>query len=428
MPMDPEQIDAMKSWLAVARKQPMNFGLCIGKQPQSTVLVMHRTKNPDSLGLQAKKEGDTGRIAVGTLEVQGKVLTLRCEGDPPAGLAKRTKQFLKSVDLKMNVCVADADGNILEEDREEDDDPGEPDAAGDGAAPGTEQPGDAPADADQLKWDAARGRFAAAVASAVQRGTGAVDKISAVWNFAVGKADTGNFAAALSALRPLGELLQAAAAPAMAEPAPSAADPDAARWAAAKEVLAPLVAAALQAGGPGSDRIGAAWTLALTRADAGDVQTALKASQALVAALRQLSGPVTGSLNRLAQLRGEWLVVRAAAVRGVGRLKQAIVDLYDGFPGVEQDLAAAQMRLDAIFATLGPDLDNQLARVIAETDATRRAPLVDAARSTLRAHAAFVMGDPVFKEIDGNEVMPSIWVADPIRQKLAEVTATISSL
>jgi hypothetical protein len=421
MPMNPEHIEAMKALLAVARKRPLNFGLCIGKQPEGTILEMHRTKNPDALGLLAKKSGETGRIAIGTLEVKGKIVTLSCAEDPPAGLAKRTKQFFKFVDMKMNVRVADAEGNVLDEDVDDDE-----------AQEAEAQDVDA-VDANQLKWESSRGAFAGAVAKAAERGTGPVDKISAVWNFAVGKADAGDFAAALGALRPLSDLLKAAAQDAgtvaptsAADPTPV--DPDAARWASAKEMLAPMVAAALQSGGAAADKINAAWNLALTRAAAGDIQTALKASETLATALRQMSGAAPVPLDRLEKLRGEWQAVRDTAARDVDRLKTAITDFYDGFPGVEQDLMAAQKRLDTIFATLGPELDQQLAQVIAETDATRRKPLIDTARNTVRGHAAYVIGDPVFKEIDGNEILPSIVVADPIRRKLAEVSALISTL
>jgi hypothetical protein len=433
MPMNPEQIEAMKALIAVARKRPLNFGLCIGKQPEGTILEMHRTKNPDALGLLAKKSGETGRIAIGTLEVKGKIVTLSCAEDPPAGLAKRTKQFFKFVDMKMNVRVADAEGNVLDEDVDDDGGPDEAGAAADDEAQEAETQDVDAVDANQLKWESSRGAFAGAVAKAAERGIGPVDKISAVWNFAVGKADAGDFSAALGALRPLSDLLKAAAqdagtvAPTSASD-PTPVDPDAARWASAKEMLAPMVAAAIESGGAAADKINAAWNLALTRAAAGDIQTALKASQTLATALRQMSGAAPVPLDRLEKLRGEWQAVRDTAARDVDRLKTAITDFYDGFPGVEQDLMAAQKRLDTIFATLGPELDQQLAQVIAEPDATRRKPLIDTARNTVRGHAAYVMGDPVFKEIDGNEILPSIVVADPIRRKLAEVSALISTL
>lgn len=435
MPMNAEQIEEMKSLIGVARKRPLNFGLCIGKQPEGTVLEMHRVKNPETLGLLAKKSGETGKIAVGTLAVKGKIVTLSCAEDPPAGLAKRTKQFLKFFDLKMNVRVADTEGTVLDEDVDDDGGPEEADAAAVdmATADGATEDGAAEEDAihpDQLKWESSRGPFAAAVAKAAERGTGPVDKIAAVWNFALGKADAGEFSAALGALRPLSDLLKAAAAQdgGAVPPAAAPVDPDVARWAAAKELLGPMIAAALQSGGAAAERIGAAWNLALARAAAGEIQTALKAAQTLAAALRQMSGAATGPLDRLEKLRGEWQAVRDAAARDVARLKTAIMDFYDGFPGIEQDLQAAQRRLDTIVATLGPELDQQLARVVAETDAARRKPLIDAARNTVRGHAVFVTSDPVFKEIDGNEILPSTVIADPIRRKLAEVSALISTL
>lgn len=120
MPLDADQIEELKALIAVARKRDVNFGLCLGKKPEGTVLELHRLKAPDILARTAKKAGETTKVASGTLSVKGKVMTLMCAEDPPKGSAKMAKLFLKGIGLKMAVRIADASGTLLEEDIDED--------------------------------------------------------------------------------------------------------------------------------------------------------------------------------------------------------------------------------------------------------------------------------------------------------------------
>ncbi|NKB15863.1 MAG: hypothetical protein HC774_01400, partial [Sphingomonadales bacterium] len=122
MPLDKSATDELKANIAFARKRELAFGLCIGKAAETTVLVCHKTKAPDAMGRQAKKDGETAKVACGMMTVEGKNLNLSCEGDVPSGLARKTREMLKIVGLKLKVRILDAAGNAIEEDGDEEED------------------------------------------------------------------------------------------------------------------------------------------------------------------------------------------------------------------------------------------------------------------------------------------------------------------
>lgn len=145
--MNQQEADEFKALLPVSRKSPLNFGLALGKKPASTAMVLHRTKAPDILLRAAKKMDDVqpAKSTCGTVSTDGKIVSLSCEIEPPAGLARQCKQFLSAVGLKFKVRVLDAGGNVLDEDGEDDED----------AAPGNR--GQVDLQKLRLVWDTARG-------------------------------------------------------------------------------------------------------------------------------------------------------------------------------------------------------------------------------------------------------------------------------
>ncbi len=122
MPMTPDELSELKSLIAAARKKPLNFGLCIGKKPDSLIFYLHRKKSPDILMRLAKKAGDTSKVAMGTASVSGKKLTLTIIGDPPSGMAKRTKVFLSAIKMPFKVELLNESGGLIESDGDDDED------------------------------------------------------------------------------------------------------------------------------------------------------------------------------------------------------------------------------------------------------------------------------------------------------------------
>ena len=231
MPLTEDEISELGAMIAVARKRDVSFGLCLGKKPEATILEMHRMKAPDILERQARKAGETAKSACGMASVTGKVLTLKCIEPPPAGLVKPLKAFLKAIEQPMKVCIADADGNLLEEDADEDEE---------GEASSTEPPTEAQDDPDKARWQALRDEMGRRVEAAMP-GAAEPDKMRKVWDYAQAKAEAGDFAAALGALKPLAALMAAQGGTPQAEPA--APDPNEAALAAMLAAIKEFIAA-----------------------------------------------------------------------------------------------------------------------------------------------------------------------------------------
>jgi len=116
--MTPDELAELTSLIAAARKKPINFGLCIGKKPDTTVLFLHRKKSPVILARLAKKSGDTAKVAMGTVSISGKKMMLTITGDAPSGLQKRLKLFLASIKMPFMVMLLDQSGNAIGEGEE----------------------------------------------------------------------------------------------------------------------------------------------------------------------------------------------------------------------------------------------------------------------------------------------------------------------
>jgi hypothetical protein len=333
MPLDKAQAEELKSLVAVARKRPLNFGLCVGKQPEGTILELHRVKSPEILGRLAKKSGETAKIAFGTLEVKGKRMTLNCAEDPPPGLAKRTKMFLKSLDMKMAVIIADAEGNILEQEIDEEDlvedERDEEEAAEEGA----------PAAPDWPALTAELSRLAKTIAETA--GSDAAWRQSLV--ALAGRANAAlkarqDFAATRAAIDALGDAL--AVAPAGTAPA-AAAMPV---WTAAKDV------ADTQLRGL-SDRLRKSGTPELVEV-AAEVETLLEPVRAkLVAALLDYDRAPARPETRAAALSA---VAAAGTWLGADARVRAVDNNPWGVPvSVAATLGAALLRLQRELAAAG---------------------------------------------------------------------------
>ena len=120
MPMKPDELAELKTLIAAARKKPINFGICIGKKPDSMIFYLDRKKSPEILLRLAKKAGDTPKATMGTVSVSGKNMQLSLQGEMPSGLAKRLKVFLVGIKMPHKIAVFDAAGNALESDGESD--------------------------------------------------------------------------------------------------------------------------------------------------------------------------------------------------------------------------------------------------------------------------------------------------------------------
>ena len=120
MAQDVPTAEEVKDFLVASRKRSLCFGLCLGKKPASTVMIMHRRQPPEALMRLAKKAGESPRVTCGKIKTKGKKITLYCERDAPPGLAKHLRRYLITLPMKgMSVTVLDAQGSVLEEELDE---------------------------------------------------------------------------------------------------------------------------------------------------------------------------------------------------------------------------------------------------------------------------------------------------------------------
>ncbi|MEM7440203.1 MAG: hypothetical protein AAF393_11435 [Pseudomonadota bacterium] len=83
----------LKKLLNNARSGPINFGVCMGKTAETTILLLDRSKTPRSLGSSAKAMGETTKSFFGDVEVDGSRARFSCESDPPSGSIGILKKF-----------------------------------------------------------------------------------------------------------------------------------------------------------------------------------------------------------------------------------------------------------------------------------------------------------------------------------------------
>jgi hypothetical protein len=214
MPLVGDQLDELKSNIAVARKRPLAFGLCLGKSAETTVLLNHKTKDPEAVGRQAKKQGETSKFTFGMMSLEGKNLNLSCHDDPPTGLARKTKEMLKAAGLKLKVRILDAEGNVFEEDGDEEDEEAliaEATEGGGDAAAGAESNEAAEENPERDRWREIAAKLLPRIEALQEGKTPEVKKVLAYWAFALGKAEgeKPDFPAAAKAGEHLEKLLAA---------------------------------------------------------------------------------------------------------------------------------------------------------------------------------------------------------------------------
>ncbi len=276
MPLDPKQIDELKANLGAARKRDMAFGLCLGKKPDSTLLLLHKTKDPTILGRQARKDGETNKFTYGMLKCKGKDLHLTCYSDPPSGLAKKTKDFLKKTGLGGRVILLDQSGHEVGDGKEEQEPPEETaQAVGQAAAP-DDAGGDKDApDPLAEKWNGAKAKIEQVLEGAKQP---VGENILNAWGQVVKQAEDGDYAAALKQVPAVAGLIKDAGAASKRE------ELERAKWEEASKKVLPHVQEALDKGLGDTKKIQAVWSLASTKAkaDPADYAAAMKAVTVLV--------------------------------------------------------------------------------------------------------------------------------------------------
>lgn len=303
----------LKKLLALAKNKPLPFAYCPGGQVQDDIFILHRKKNPEVLGREARAEGEGSKIGFGRVEVTGKIVSLSCDR-VIAGMAKKLKKYLIKENCRLNVKILDADGNTVEEDIE---DLGDDDPLGDAEdiePADTEQDAE-PVSADDQLLEELKSRAAGlpprikALSPDVQPAV--VNRFKAV----AAALKSGDLDAAEIGLDAIENALQqlearsetAAAAP----PPPPAEDPAAIKLRTAASSLAGRIDKLAE--GEGKTRLLAALNLLNGQIDASDYPKAVTTAKALGEAITKLSAAQTAAARDVAAEEAQQAAPEAAS-------------------------------------------------------------------------------------------------------------------
>jgi hypothetical protein len=201
MPLDAESVKKLKSLLGKARKAELNFGLALGRDPADTALAMHLVKNKEMLFKEVRKADgvDKAKSCFGTAIVDGSLLILSCEIDPPVGAKKKCKAFFRDNKISLKVRILAPGGAEFEADDSDDEGPGEPPVAPSGD------------DEDQRKWQEIVDKIQPKLVATLKAGKGDLQKMKAAWGLAGEKAAGGDYDAGKKVLSALMKLMSDAA-------------------------------------------------------------------------------------------------------------------------------------------------------------------------------------------------------------------------
>ncbi len=415
---DQSIIDDIKAMIAVSRKRPVNFGLCLGKKPEGLVIQFDRKKAADFLAKRVRKEGETNKIAFGTAETDGKVLSLTLEDKVPSGLVRHGKGFFKSIGLGMKLVLLSPDGTVLEADddiSDEDRDAGEKtgsadDAGQDGASP------------EAAKWQAVFEKLDPAVQAALSGGHPSAGNIRAAWEMAATKAQGDDYATALKIAAKVAPLVSQK--PQDEKPT----DPDADRWAKVAAALEPKILEALKANHPEAGKIRAIWSFAQEKAEVGNAGASLKAAQQLQSLLTTVPDAPPQDAppqNVVAFQRSRlmWLDAKKAMRADMKKFSTAVaqqsVDDDD-----QTDVVAVVNQLMGEFEAFDTRLEDVLDTITQTSEGAERTKLKKQAARTIGEYLS-VLDRPFFKAIDDNPFEP-VNVAARGRQSLSVVQSTLA--
>ncbi len=206
-----------------------------------------------------------------------------------------------------------------------------------------------------------------------------------------------------------------------------------ARFDAALKKLLPAVQAAIAAS-PSAREILLQLVTAVRKgaADGNEAEAKTRIEQ-IVAVLGKLGASGAGqpqggsggvSVVKLGKARLEWANTRLQGISGIERLKTAIADDYADMPEAGDAVRAALGRLDRLVAQIDARLQDELDAVL-NAPAEARGPLAERVRGTISGFSAMVDKDPILAALDGNEFVPELSVAAPLRAKLAEISAAL---
>ncbi|MGR3321315.1 MAG: hypothetical protein ACU0DK_05225 [Pseudooceanicola sp.] len=441
MPMDKKELEDLKKLIQKARQGPLAFGLCLGKKPEDTIFYMSLTKKPKALMLQAKQAGDTNRLTHGECSVSGKIVELHCHEDPPDGLFKRFKRFLKGNEMNMKVRVFKPGGDELEDEEADADDLNEADAndaetqEAEAETVGAQESNEA--DPLAAQWEGASAKLDPHVQAFANGGDQKGPAVAKAWAGAQAAAAKGDYKGAMAVLAKLAPLVRAADTPApqaakQADPAEAAndADPLAAKWQALSARIEPLYTRAMAANPDNRSKLQAAWAMAVEKAEAGDYKAAITVGERLAPMLESIAAApaatpaseVPKDVVAFQKSRVLWSGTRTKMRAELGKLQAAIDAAVAGQEGVEVDTKSLADQL----APFDDALEGLLDEITQTPEGEKRDALKRKAREAVEKYQAALQGD-FFADVDKNNGFADVAVTSSAVNSLAAISKVLSA-
>lgn len=436
MAMSDEELSNLDKMIAKARQKPLAYGLCLGKKPEDNMLYLDLKKSPDVMMRKAKADGETGKVTCGEAEVKGKILTLTIEGKMLPGLAKNMKTFMTKQGMKMKVVIADANGNVLEADGDEDvNDQIEADDAGQVEQDVAQE------DTNEQNVDPMAGQWAkvsAALTPHVDRfvaaGSDKAAPVSAAWAKADEAAQKGDYKSALAIAAKLKPVVTAAPAPdAPTNNETTPPDPNQKKWEAVQGPLGALYTKAMSNNPENRTKLEAAWAMAQEKAAGGDYATALTIVGKLkplldAAASAQQTGQeaeIPADVVPFQKSRVLWVDSRNKMFAEMKKLENAIVAVCKDDPEL-QPIAAEVSDLTGRLSVFDDALQDTLDQITNTPAGPAREALKKQALGTLKGYAA-ALNEDFFKDVDANNGFVNVSVAATARASLASIAKVLAA-
>lgn len=371
---------------------------------EAVVLLSRRAISPARGKLLKEQMSNPGGLKLIRSEClfEANTLTFVVEAGA-AGLAKKIKAaLLAQTEMRMKVRVRGLDPTDVDEDL---DDADAPDATAGTTTPADTAPAAAQNDELRLAYEKKLALLEPRVSEALSQQIGDVGKIRAVSQFAQGKAEAGEYKAALQALQALEALLPQ---PAGSPPGTEAADPLAA-FKTRLSALLPTLKGAIEAGTPGveAQRVRVAEASALANKKLFDEAAALLGQvEAWLAGER---GGSVGGIVALQKSRKAWADFRQSLQSQLDSISRDVLDTvqdnnededadedYD-----EAEVRAGLDRLKALLESLDVRLIDKLDAAL-NASGTDRDRLQKEAKAIVGEYQSFVSGNGLIAAIDDN--------------------------
>jgi hypothetical protein len=402
--------------LRQAKQQPMLFAF-VAKGASEGALIVSKKKIPIKEINEAKQETGGKKVIRGRCVGEDGKMVFEVAKEPPSTLAKQLKKVIQESAGMMLQVETRVAADLEDEEEESETEGGET----------TEQTNHVPpAPPPTTQPDSAAARFAArlkALAPIVAKieAANVKQQIAEANKLYIGK----QYDAANAALDQAELLLKQV----QSSPSTSENDPAQARFAARLKALAPVVQKIEATGSPlvqqAKVQIATANKLYLAKQYQQANETLDQAEALVKQALT--GGAPQGSLSvmKLGKARIEWGGIRTMALQDIKRLQTALKDEFQDDAEQLPQLTDCLKKLDSLLTDFNEELDNQLDAVLNAKDEGQRRSLAQTAKATMARFVQLVDKDPVVKALDGNEMIPDMQVAAPMRAKLQEIATAL---